>query len=52
MLLRHPTNLDNLRARALTVLSVGVGGGCLDSFSLIIYITSFSFSLSLGDGTI
>ena len=33
-----------------TGLAVGVGGGCLDIFSLI-YLLS-SFSLSLGDGPI
>ena len=34
-----------------TVLSVGVGGGCSDIFSLF-YHFSFSFSLFLGDGPI
>ena len=34
-----------------TVLVVGVGGGCLDVFTLI-YSFLFSFSLSLGDGPI
>ena len=33
------------------VLAVGAGGGCLDIFSLV-YLFSFSFSLSLGDGPI
>ena len=31
-----------------TALAVGAGGGCLDIFSLVYHITSFS--LSLGDG--
>ena len=33
------------------MVEVGVGGGCLDIFSLL-YHFSFSFSLSLGDGLI
>ena len=34
-----------------SVVEVGVGGGCLDIFSLL-YHFSFSLSLSLGDGLI
>ena len=33
-----------------TTLAVGVGGGCLDIFTLVYPL--FSFSLSLGDGPI
>ena len=33
-----------------TALAVGAGGGCLDIFTLIYLL--FSFSLSLGDGPI
>ena len=46
----HPTNLDNSRART-TMLAVGADGGCLESFCFhLSYL--FSFSLSLGDGSI
>ena len=34
-----------------TALVIGVGGGCLDIFTLI-YPFPFPFSLSLGDGPI
>ena len=34
-----------------TALAVGVGGGCLDIFTLIYRFLS-AFSLSLGDGSI
>ena len=34
-----------------TALAVGVGGGCLDIFSLVCHF-SLTFSLSLGDGPI
>ena len=44
----RPTNLDNNRARAYIVLAVGAGGGCLDIFSLV-YFLSF-LSPSQGDG--
>ena len=47
----RPTTLDDSRARAYFVLAVGAGGGCLDIFSLV-YLFSFSSSLSLGDGPI
>ena len=45
----RPTNLDLNRARA-SALEVGTGGGCLDIFSPIYQLSSFS--LSLGDDPI
>ena len=49
---KRPTNLDNSRARVYCTCSRcgGVGGGCLDLFSLV-YLFSF-LSHSLGDGPI
>ena len=47
--LGHTTNLDHSRARPIA-LAVGVGGGCLDIFSLI-YLFSF-LSPSQRDGPI
>ena len=36
--------------QGLTLLAVSAGGGCLDIFSRLLFL--FSFSLSLGDGSI
>ena len=40
----RPANLDYSRARA-PALAVGAGGCCLDIFSLIYHLSSFSRSL-------
>ena len=40
----------NIVAQGPIALAVGAGGGCLDIFSLVYHF--FSFSLSLGDGSI
>ena len=45
----RPSNLDYSRARPIALV-VGAGGGCLDIFSHLSLL--FSFSLSLGDGPI
>ena len=45
---RRPSNVDTSRARP-TVLAVGAGDGCLDIFSYLSYL--FSFSLSMADGS-
>ena len=41
----RPTYLDFSRARALSALAIGAGGGCLDVFSLIYHFSFLSPSL-------
>ena len=43
--LGRPTSCDNSRARANTVLSMGVDGSCFDIFSLIYFFSFLSPSL-------
>ena len=47
---RRPTDLDYMVGQGPIALAVGAGGGCLDTFSHLSLL--FSFSLSLGDGPI